>query len=99
LPDYSLFPLHDALPICTDMQMLSPRPFQMMHSAKPGKLVHWFTEETNNIIARTAKLLPRFVPVAGLPQVAGEPIENSLAELERCVRMGFRGTLDRKSVV
>src|SRR5690606_13070416 len=77
----------------TDMQMLSPRPFQMMHSAKPGKLVHWFTEETNNIIARTAKLLPRFVPVAGLPQVAGEPIENVLPELERCVGMGFRGAL------
>lgn len=77
----------------TDMQMLSPRPFQMMHSAKPGKLVHWFTEETNNIIARTAKLLPRFVPIAGLPQVAGDPIENVLPELERCVRMGFRGVL------
>ena len=77
----------------TDLQMLSPRPFQMMHSAKPGKLVHWFTEETNNIIARTAKLLPQFVPVAGLPQVAGAPIEDVLPELERCVRMGFRGTL------
>lgn len=78
----------------TDMQMISPRPFQMMHSAKPGKLVHWFTEETNNIIARTVKLIPgRFVPVAGLPQVAGDPIEGVLPELERCVQMGFRGAL------
>lgn len=78
----------------TDLQLLSPRPFHMMHSAKPGRLVHWFTEETNNIISRTAKLLPnRFVPIAGLPQVAGDPIENALPELERCVRMGFRGTL------
>jgi 4-oxalmesaconate hydratase len=78
----------------TDLQMLSPRPFQMMHSAKPSKLVHWFTEETNNIIARTAQLIPnRFVPVAGLPQAAGEPVENCLPELERCARLGFRGVL------
>jgi OH-DDVA meta-cleavage compound hydrolase len=79
----------------TQLQLLSPRPFQMMHSAKPGRLVHWFTEETNNIIARSVKLMPdRFVGVAGLPQVAGDPIEGVLPELERCVkRLGFRGCL------
>lgn len=78
----------------TDLQMLSPRPFQAMHSAKPAKLVHWFCEETNNIIARTIKLIPnRFVAVAGLPQVAGAPIEGVLPELERCVKMGFRGVI------
>jgi 4-oxalmesaconate hydratase len=79
----------------TDMQLISPRPFQMMHSVKPGRLVHWFTEETNNIIARTVKLLPdRFIGIAGLPQVAGDPIEVVLPELERCVKqLGFRGCL------
>lgn len=79
----------------TDMQLISPRPFQMMHSVKPGRLVHWFTEETNNIIARTVKLLPdRFIGIAGLPQVAGDPIEVVLPELERAVRqLGFRGCL------
>lgn len=78
----------------THLQLLSPRPFQMMHSAKPGRLVHWFTEETNNIIARTCQLLPqRFIGIAGLPQVAGEPIEVVLPELTRCVKMGFRGCL------
>lgn len=79
----------------TNLQLLSPRPFQMMHSAKPGKLVHWFTEETNNIIARTVKLLPdRFVGIGGLPQVAGDPVEVVLPELERCVRtLGFKGVL------
>jgi 4-oxalmesaconate hydratase len=67
----------------------------MMHSAKPGRVVHWFTEETNNIIARSVKLMPeRFVGVAGLPQVAGDPIDVVLPELERCVkRLGFRGCL------
>jgi OH-DDVA meta-cleavage compound hydrolase len=79
----------------TNLQLLSPRPFQMMHSAKPGRLVHWFTEETNNLIARTCQLLPeRFIGIAGLPQVSGEPIEATLPELRRCVeRLGFRGCL------
>jgi OH-DDVA meta-cleavage compound hydrolase len=79
----------------TDRQLLSPRPFQMMHSAKPARLVHWFTEETNNIIARTCKLLPDlFIGIAGLPQAAGEPIATALPELERCVKgLGFRGCL------
>ena len=78
----------------TDYQLLSPRPFQMMHSEKPAKLVHWFTEETNNIIARQTQLMPeRFAPIAGLPQIAGEPVEVALPELERCVGMGFKGCL------
>lgn len=79
----------------TDLQLLSPRPFQMMHSAKPARLVHWFTEETNNIIARTVGLLPdRFLGVCGLPQAAGQPIESVLPELERCVgRLRFKGCL------
>lgn len=79
----------------TNLQLLSPRPFQMMHSAKPGKVVHWFTEETNNIIARTVGLLPdRFVGIAGLPQVAGDPVSVAIPELERCVKQhGFKGCL------
>jgi 4-oxalmesaconate hydratase len=79
----------------TTLQLLSPRPFQMMHSAKPARLVHWFTEETNTLIARTVGLFPdRFVGVGGLPQAAGEPIERVLPELERCVtQLGFKGVL------
>ena len=79
----------------TNYQLLSPRPFQMMHSEKPGFLVHWFTEATNDIIARQCQLLPdRFAPICGLPQVAGDPVEVVLHELERCVtRLGFKGCL------
>lgn len=79
----------------TTLQLLSPRPFQTMHSETPGKLVHWFTEETNNIIARQVGLMPdRFLGVAGLPQAAGEPIENALPELERAItKLGFKGCL------
>ena len=78
-----------------DRQCISPRPFQMMHSAKPARVVHWFTEETNNIIARTVKLMPeRFIGIAGLPQAAGEPISHVLPELERCVKtLGLKGCL------
>jgi len=78
-----------------NMQLISPRPFQMMHSAKPEVVVHWFTEETNNIIHRQVKMFPElFVGVAGLPQVAGDPIERALPELERCItQLGFKGCL------
>jgi OH-DDVA meta-cleavage compound hydrolase len=78
----------------TDRQLISPRPFQMMQSERPGKLVHWFTEEVNTLIHRQCQLLSdRFVPIAGLPQAAGEPIENVFPELERCVKLGFKGCL------
>jgi 4-oxalmesaconate hydratase len=79
----------------TQMQLISPRPFQMMHSEKPGYLVHWFTEESNNIIARQTQLMPdRFFGIAGLPQVAGDPVDVVLPELERMVtKHGFKGCL------
>jgi 4-oxalmesaconate hydratase/OH-DDVA meta-cleavage compound hydrolase len=76
----------------TDLQLISPRPFQMMNSAKPERVVHWFTEEVNTIIHRQCQLIPdRFVPIAGLPQAAGEPVENLFAEMDRCVSLGFKG--------
>lgn len=79
----------------TNLQLLSPRPFQLMHSEKPSFLVQWFVEECNNIIYRQMQLYPdRFVGIAGLPQAAGEPLDLAIAELERCVRdFGFKGCL------
>jgi OH-DDVA meta-cleavage compound hydrolase len=78
----------------TRRQLISPRPFQMMHSEKPARLVHWFTEEVNTLIARQCALLPHeFVPIAGLPQAAGEPIDAVFPELDRCVKLGFKGCL------
>lgn len=79
----------------TDMQMISPRPFQMMQSEKPSFLVHWFTEEVNNIIHRQCQLHPdKWIGVCGLPQTAGDPIEEALPELERCINeLGFKGCL------
>lgn len=79
----------------TNLQLISPRPFQMMHSEKPAKIVQWFHEECHNIIHRQVKLFPdRFAGVCMLPQVAGAPIEVALPELERCVtQLGFVGCL------
>ena len=66
-----------------DLQLISPRPYQMMHSEQ-AKLVQWFTEETNNLILRSAQLFPgRFLGVAGLPQSPEVPPSAWLGELRR----------------
>ena len=86
--------LHYIDKVGTNIQLLSPRPFQLMHSEE-AKLVQWFQEEVNNIIYRETKLYPdRFIGVAGIPTAAGEPLDMAIAELERCVNeLGFKGTL------
>ncbi len=78
-----------------DMQFISPRPYQMMHSERPERLVHWYIEECNSIIARQVKLYPGvFRGVCGLPQSPGVSPKNCLAELERCIKeLGFIGCL------
>src|SRR5215475_2486988 len=61
----------------TDIQIISPRPYQMMHSEDP-KLVGWFIEETNLLIEKQLKLYPNtFRGCCGLPQSPGVPIEKS----------------------
>lgn len=79
----------------TDLQFISPRPYQMMHSEKPDKLVHWYIAECNDIIARQVALFPDvFRGVCGLPQSPGVSPKECVAELERCVREhGFIGCL------
>ncbi len=79
----------------TDLQLLSPRPYTMMHHEKPDKIVHWYIEACNDLIARQCRMHPnRFKGVAALPQSVGVPIEQALPELERCVReLGFVGCL------
>ncbi len=79
----------------TNMQFISPRPFTAMHHEKPERIVHWYTEEANNLIARVCKLFPgRFLGIAGLPQNEGVSPKNTLDELERCVKeLGFIGCM------
>jgi predicted TIM-barrel fold metal-dependent hydrolase len=79
----------------TDIQFLSPRPFQMMHSEKPGRIVRWFCEACNNAIAATLKIAPtRYRGVASIPQVAGAPISDTFDEIDRCINdLGFVGIM------
>jgi predicted TIM-barrel fold metal-dependent hydrolase len=79
----------------TDIQFLSPRPFQLMHSEKPEKIVHYWVEANNDAIAMTLKLAPtRYRGVAGLPQCAGVPITNTFDEIDRCINeLGFVGIM------
>jgi 4-oxalmesaconate hydratase len=79
----------------TDVQFLSPRPFQLMHSEQPEKIVQWFCQANNDAIATSVKLAPtRYRGVAGLPQCAGVPITNTFEEIDRCVNdFGFVGIM------
>ena len=78
----------------TDVQFISPRPFQLMHSEKPSRIVHWWAEANNNVIAQTLKIAPtRYRGMAGLPQCAGEPINVVFDEIDRCMEAGFVGIM------
>lgn len=79
----------------TDMQLLSPRPFSLMHSHHSAADVKIWIELQNDAIYKTTQLYPdRFRGVAGLPQIAGQPIEVVFDEIDRCVNeLGFVGVL------
>jgi 4-oxalmesaconate hydratase len=79
----------------TDIQFISPRPFQMMHSEKPAKLVHWWAEACNDVIAQTLKIAPtRYRGVCSLPQANSEPISTVFEEMDRCINdLGFVGVM------
>lgn len=78
----------------TDVQFLSPRPFQLMHSEKPERIVQWWVAANNDAIATSVKLAPtRYRGVAGLPQCAGVPIQNTFEEIDRCMELGFVGIM------
>jgi 4-oxalmesaconate hydratase len=79
----------------TDWAFISPRPYTMMHSMKPEKIVRWYCEAVNDTIALQVKLEPnRFRGIGGLPQCGGVSPKNSLDELDRCVNeLGFVGVM------
>jgi 4-oxalmesaconate hydratase len=78
-----------------DMQLISPRPFTLMHSEDPAIIIDWFTEETNNIIYRTTQLFPdRFRGMCSLPQTLLTDPTHQVDELRRCVNeLGFVGAM------
>jgi predicted TIM-barrel fold metal-dependent hydrolase len=76
-----------------DLQLISARPFQLMHSESPAKIVEWFTAEVNDVIHRICGLYPdRFRGVAALPQSPETEPARWAQELHRCVgELGFVG--------
>lgn len=79
----------------TDLQLLSPRPFQMGQSMKPSHLVEPWIASHNDVIAKTIELHPtRFAGVAALPIIPDAPVSAAFAELERAVKeLGFVGAM------
>ena len=79
----------------TDMQLLSPRPFQLMHAEKPLKIMESWAVANHDYIAQQVKAFPnRFRGVCAPPQASGEPVSLGFAELERCVKeLGCIGLL------
>jgi 4-oxalmesaconate hydratase len=76
----------------TDVTIFSPRASAMAHHIGDATTsLHW-SQHCNDLIARVCSLFPsNFVPVCQLPQTPSEPLANCIAELERCVGMGFIG--------
>jgi 4-oxalmesaconate hydratase len=71
----------------TDLTIFSPRASAMAHHE--GDLatgVAW-ARACNDLVARVVDLFPgRFAGVCQLPQTAGEPLDEAVSELRRCVR-------------
>ncbi|HEV8413243.1 MAG TPA: amidohydrolase family protein [Bryobacteraceae bacterium] len=79
----------------TDVQFLSPRPFQLMHAEKPVKIMEAWAVSNHDYIAQQVKAFPnRFQGVCAIPQAPGAPITLGFAEIDRCVKdLGFIGLL------
>jgi 4-oxalmesaconate hydratase len=76
-----------------NMTIFSPRASAMAHHVGNEAVSREWTEACNNLIKRVVDLYPEtFIGVCQLPQSPGVAIENSIAELERCVNeLGFVG--------
>jgi 4-oxalmesaconate hydratase len=77
----------------SDMTIFSPRASAMAHHVGDEGVSQEWTRRCNDLIKRVVELYPEtFIGVCQLPQSPGAPIENSIAELERCVNeLGFVG--------
>lgn len=79
----------------TDVQLVSARPYSLMHSEKPDRIVHWWAMAVNDAIATQVEYVPhRLQGVANLPQAWGQPVSTTFEELDRCINdLGFVAVL------
>jgi 4-oxalmesaconate hydratase len=75
-----------------DMTIFSPRASAMAHHEGDERVSGEWAQACNDLIARVVGLFPStFAGVCQLPQSPGADLRACVAELERCVRMGFVG--------
>lgn len=75
-----------------DMTIFSPRASTMAHHVGDEAVSQAWTVACNDLIARVVALYPdKFASVCMLPQSPAANLAGSIAELERCVGMGFIG--------
>jgi 4-oxalmesaconate hydratase len=75
-----------------DLMLFSPRASSMAHHVPdPGTARAW-AATSNDLVARVVGLYPEhFAAVCQLPQTPGGALDDSVAELRRCVDAGFVG--------
>jgi 4-oxalmesaconate hydratase len=75
-----------------DMTIFSPRASAMAHHLGDERVSTEWARACNDLIGRVVDLFPdTFIGVGQLPQSPGADLRASVAELERCVEMGFVG--------
>jgi 4-oxalmesaconate hydratase len=76
-----------------DVTLFSPRASWMGHHIGNQHTSKFWSQQCNDLIRRICELYPdNFAPVCQLPQTPSDPaagVANSVAELRRCVEMGF----------
>ena len=79
----------------TDMQLISPRPFQSFHGEEPASMVFQWIGLVNDSIEKICSMHPeRFRGVAGLPEAPGTTPKDWLEEADRAIKdRGFVGVL------
>jgi 4-oxalmesaconate hydratase len=77
----------------TDLTIFSPRASSMEHHVGDRPTALAWARACNDLIFRVTEMFPRnFAGACQLPQMAGAPLDDCVAELERCVtQLGFVG--------
>ena len=77
----------------TDLTIFSPQASAMGHHVTDPATAQAWARACNDLIGRVTTLFPRnFAGVCQLPQVTAWPLDDCVAELDRCVReLGFVG--------
>jgi 4-oxalmesaconate hydratase len=75
-----------------DLMLFSPRASSMAHHVPDPATARAWAATSNDLVARVVGLYPEhFVAVCQLPQTPGGALDDSVAELRRCVDAGFVG--------